>query len=224
MSIRGAIFDIDGTLFDSMFIWDTIGTEYLRSIGYEPKEKLNETFKAMSLYQAACYYKEEYGVTLSIDEIISGVNKMIEHDYHDVVQLKNGVAEFLEQLKKKDVKMCIATATDRYLIQAALKRHNIDSYFSEIFTCTSVGHGKDEPIIYHEALKHLQSKKNETIVFEDALYAIKTAKADGFITIGIFDLYENSILEVKNLSDYYMNDFSDFHSFWKFASKINGSL
>ncbi len=70
--LKGAIFDFDGTLFDSMFIWDTIGEAYLRSIGYEPKENLNEVFKTFSLYQAACYYQSEYGVTWSMDEIMTG--------------------------------------------------------------------------------------------------------------------------------------------------------
>ena len=96
--IKGAIFDLDGTLFDSMFIWDTIGEIYLRSIGYEPKENLNETFKTMSLYNAACYYKSEYGVTLSVDEIMDGVNRMVEKYYINEVQLKPGVYDFVKHL------------------------------------------------------------------------------------------------------------------------------
>ena len=99
MRIRGAIFDVDGTLLDSMFIWDTIGETYLRSIGYEPREKLNEVFKNMSLFQAACYYRTEYGVTLSIDEIMNGVNAMLERYYRFEVSLKPGVAELLAQLQ-----------------------------------------------------------------------------------------------------------------------------
>ena len=115
MRIRGAIFDVDGTLLDSMFIWDTIGETYLRSIGYQPKENLNETFKNMSLHQAACYYQTEYGVTLSIDQIMDGVNAMLERYYRFEVPLKPGVAELLERLRQSGVKLCIATATDRHL-------------------------------------------------------------------------------------------------------------
>ncbi|MEY8233071.1 HAD hydrolase-like protein [Oscillospiraceae bacterium 50-16] len=118
MRIRGAIFDVDGTLLDSMFIWDTIGETYLRSIGYEPREKLNEVFKNMSLFQAARYYRTEYGVTLSIDEIMNGVNAMLERYYRFEVSLKPGVAELLAQLQASGVKLCIATATDRYLVEA----------------------------------------------------------------------------------------------------------
>lgn len=216
--IKGAIFDVDGTLLDSMFIWDTIGETYLRSIGYTPKENLNESFKNMSLYQAACYYQSEYGVDLSTKEIMQGVNKMIAHYYQTEVLPKPDVDVFLESLKEHNVKMCIATVTDRDLVEAALKRCKIKKYFSEIFTCSSVGHGKDEPIIYREALGFLQTQRNNTVVFEDALYALKTAKNDGFISIAVQDKYENNQSEMKRLSDYYLSDYRNIDDFWKFVS------
>ncbi len=218
--IRGAVFDLDGTLLDSMFIWDTAGENYLRSIGYEPKEDLRETFKSFSLYQAACYYRSEYGVTLSVDEIMDGVNRMIEKYYKDEVPLKPGVAEFLQLLKDNGVKMCIATASDKYLVEAALTRCGVSEYFSEIFTCSSVGRGKDEPVIYREALKFLGTHKSETVVFEDAAYAIKTAKNDGFITAAVFDIHEQRQNEIRALADFYITDFSDIKDFWKFALEI----
>jgi len=108
--IKGAIFDLDGTILDSMFIWDTIGEDYLRSLGIEPKENLKETFKTFTLEQAAEYYRENYGVTLSVDEIIDGVNKMVERYYAETVKLKPGIEVFLEKLKAKGVKMCIANS------------------------------------------------------------------------------------------------------------------
>lgn len=218
--IKGAIFDLDGTILDSMFIWDTIGEDYLRSIGYEPKEKLNETFKNLSLRQAACYYKSEYGVTLTVDEIVDGVNKMIEKYYTCEVKLKSGVKELLEKFEDNRVKMCIATATDIHLVKAALKRLDIDGYFSEIFTCSSVGYGKDEPVIYRKALEFLGTDKSKTVVFEDAAYAVKTAKKDGFITVGVFDIYEKNQSEIKNLADFYITDYQKIEDICKFVSAI----
>lgn len=218
--IRGAIFDIDGTLLDSMFIWDTIGENYLRSIGYVPKENLNEIFKNMSLYQAACYYIDKYNVTLSIEEIMNGVNTMLESYYAYKVEMKPHAQDFLAKLHKKGVKMCIATATDKPLVEATLKRCGVLNYFNDIFTCTDVGHGKDEPFIYRKAMQSIGTTKAETIIFEDALYAVKTAKRDCFTVAAVYDKHEKGQSEIYRLADLCINDFSDFESFWKFASSI----
>ena len=207
--LKGAIFDFDGTLVDSMFIWDTIGEDYLRSLGKEPHEDLKETFMTLTLEEAAEYYRTHYGVTLSVKEIVDGVNTMVEGIYRTRVALKQGVADFLAQLKDNGTRMCIATVTDRYLVEETLERLGILHYFSEIFTCAEVGYGKDKPIIYRKALEHLDTAKNETYVFEDSLFALKTAKADGFTTVGVYDRHENRQDNLKNLADYYIVDFAD---------------
>ena len=218
MRIRGAIFDVDGTLLDSMFIWDTIGETYLRSIGYQPKENLNETFKNMSLRQAARYYQTEYGVTLSIDQIMDGVNAMLERYYRFEVPLKPGAAELLERLRQNGVKLCIATATDRHLVEAALDRCGVLSCFGEIFTCNEVGHGKDEPDIFEEALRFLGTEKAETVVFDDALYAVRTAKEAGFPVAAVYDSHERSQAEVRARSDLYLEDLTQLVELQKFLS------
>ena len=218
MRIRGAIFDVDGTLLDSMFIWDTIGEAYLRSIGYQPKENLNETFKNMSLHQAARYYQTEYGVTLSIDEIMDGVNAMLERYYRFEVPLKPGVAELLERLRQDGVKLCIATATDRHLVEAALDRCGVLSCFGEIFTCNEVGHGKDEPDIFEAALRFLGTRREETLVFDDALYAVRTAKEAGFPVAAVYDSHERSQAEVRARSDLYLEDLTQLVELQKFLS------
>ena len=218
MRIRGAIFDVDGTLLDSMFIWDTIGETYLRSIGYQPKENLNETFKNMSLHQAARYYQTEYGVTLSIDEIMDGVNAMLERYYRFEVPLKPGAAELLERLRQDGVKLCIATATDRHLVEAALDRCGVLSCFGEIFTCNEVGHGKDEPDIFEAALRSLGTRREETLVFDDALYAVRTAKEAGFPVAAVYDNHERSQAEVRARSDLYLEDLTQLVELQKFLS------
>lgn len=210
MKIKGAIFDLDGTLLDSMFIWDTIGEDYLIHRGITPEYGLNEKFKTMSIVQAATYYQSNYGLTESVEEIISGVNGMIDHFYANVVTLKSGVLSYLHRLKADGVKMCIATATDRYMAEAALKRNGIFEFFSGILTCTEVGFGKDNPMIFEKALKVLGTDKNETLIFEDALHAIKTAKKSDFKVVGVFD--QSSIMEqekIKEISDYYINSFEE---------------
>ena len=210
MKISGAIFDVDGTLLDSMSIWDTIGADYLRSIGYIPRENLNEIFKNMSLLQAAEYYRNGYGVTLRVEEIMSGVNAMLEQFYQYEAPLKPGAAELLARLRQNRVKLCIATATDRYLVEAALARCGVLSYFGEIFTCNGVGHGKDEPHIFEAALRFLGTERAETVVFDDALYAIRTAKEAGFPIAAVYDTHEKSQTEVRALSDFYLENLSRF--------------
>ena len=200
--IKGAIFDLDGTLLDSMFIWDTIGEEYLRSLGKEPHEDLKETFMTLTLEEAAVYYREHYGVTLSVKEIVDGVNAMVEQTYRTKVTLKPGIAEYLAWLKENGVRMCVATVTDRYLVVETLERLGVRHYFSEIFTCAEVGFGKDKPVIYQKALEHLETEKRDTYVFEDMLFALNTAKTDGFPTVGVYDRHEVHQDELKELSDY----------------------
>jgi len=207
--LKGAIFDLDGTLLDSMFIWNTIGEDYLRSLSKEPHENLKEAFMTLTLEEAAEYYREHYGVSLSVKEIVDGVNAMVEGAYRTKVTLKHGGADYLRWLNEKRVRMCIATVTDRYLAEETLERLGVRHFFSEIFTCAEVGYGKDNPIIYRKALEHLGTKKEETVVFEDAFFALKTAKTDGFYTVGVYDRYEKRQDELKKLSNHYVRDYTD---------------
>ena len=207
--LTGAIFDLDGTLLDSMFIWDTIGEDYLRTLGKEPHEDLKETFMTLTLEEAAEYYREHYKVTLSVTEIVDSINAMVEGIYRTKVTLKPGVMAYLRLLKERGVKMCVATVTDRYLVEDTLERLGILHYFSEIFTCAEVGYGKDKPIIYQKALEHLGTAKEETFVFEDSLFALETAKIDGFPTVGVYDMHESRQEEMKRLADCYVRSFEE---------------
>lgn len=203
----GAIFDVDGTLLDSMSIWDTVGEDYLRSIGYRPRGNLNEVFKDMSLDQAARYYQAEYGVALSVEEITAGVNAMLEDFYRHRAPLKPGAGAFVEGLFRRGVRLCIATATDRYLVEAALERCGVLSRFERIFTCGEVGHGKDEPDIFEAALRFLGTERSKTVVFEDALYAARTAKKAGFRLAAVHDVHEKGQAEIRRLADLYLENF-----------------
>ena len=207
--IRGAIFDVDGTLLDSMPIWDTVAEDYLRSLGIEPRENLAETFKTFSLEQSAEYYRKVYGVKKSVREIMRGLDAMVETFYREGANLKPGTAEFLRALEENGVKMAIATATDRHLIEAALTRCGVRAYFSEIFTCTSIGKSKNEPDIYRAAQEALGTKKEDTWVFEDAYHAAKTAADDGFPVAALFDASEDEQAALKKTAKLYLRSFED---------------
>ena len=218
--IQGMIFDFDGTLFDSMFIWDTAGETYLRSIGKEPAEDLQSILKPMSLYQSASYLKVQYGIPLPVAEIMDGVNRTVEAYYLDSVLPKPGVIEMLEVLYRKGVRMCIATATDRYQVEAALDRCGMRHFFSGIFTCTEVGSGKDQPLIFRKAMEHLGTDRSSTVVVEDAWHAIRTAKNDGFMVAAVYDAHESKQHSIRETADVCLTDYFHMDPLWKFASAI----
>lgn len=210
MKIKGAIFDLDGTLLDSMYVWDTLGTQYLINRGIEPEEGLDDKFKTFSIIQAAEYYQTQYGITDSVEKITDDLNKMVEYEYFNNIKPKKGVIKMLEKFKANSVKMCIATATDRYLVEECLKNNNMIEYFSGIFTCTEVGAGKDKPLIFEAALKHLGTDKTSTYIFEDSTYAIQTAKNAGFNVIGIADEFaQGGSSGVISAADEYVTDYDE---------------
>lgn len=216
-NIKCAIFDFDGTLYDSMFVWDSVGETYLNSLGKKPKPSLREDIRALSLYQSACYLKDEYHLSLSVEDIMQGINQTVENFYINQVLPKEGVVEFLQRIKQAGIKMCIATASDKYHIQSALKRCGIDQYFEQIFTCEEVGHGKDEPVIFQKAMEYFGADRANTIVFEDAIHAVKTAKQDGFKVVAVFDESEKRQGEMCQLADCYIKDFKNTNQFWDFV-------
>lgn len=207
MKIKCAIFDFDGTLFDSMFVWDSIGEIYLHSLGKNPKPSMREDVRALSLYQSACYFKQEYDLPFSVEEIITSINQTIEHFYIHEIMPKSGVLDFMEQMKAAEIQMCIATASDRYQVEAALKRCGMSNYFDAVFTCSEVGHGKDEPVIFKKAMEYFDAESSSTIVFEDAFHTIKTAKKASFAVVAVFDNNEMRQTEIRNLADSYIADF-----------------
>lgn len=215
--IKGAIFDVDGTLLDSMGVWDTIGEDYLRSLGYEPREKLNEKFRTMSIREAAAYYISEYGVMLSVEEICRQVNGWIERFYREEAMMKPGAAAFVKRLHDAGVKLAIATATDDFLVEAALRRCGVMGYFSGLITCTHVNQGKDRPDVYRAAMESIGTTRESTVVFEDSLKALRTARDDGFLTVGICDRFERNQTGVRSLAHIYIEDYSHCEEFWKFA-------
>ncbi len=208
-NIHGAIFDVDGTLLDSMVIWEEAAVRYLHSLGFEPEENLSEKIMTMSMEEGADYVIAHYGVNLTRKEILDGIRELIRGFYEDEVQLKPGVEQVIKLLASKDIPMIIATSSDSACVTAGLKRLGVWKYFKGILTCTDIGKGKTEPDIYLAAAKEIGSKPSETIVFEDALHAISTAKNAGFITAGIYDSYNQDEEKIRKIADCYYKSWDE---------------
>ena len=209
--IKGAIFDVDGVLLDSMGIWDDLGARYLRSLDKIPEEGLNKILFSMSMEQGAEYLNEHYGLNKSVKETVEGIGKMLEDYYFYEVLLKPGAKEVLEFLKSKSIKMAAATSSPRTHIEKALSRNGLLGYIDKIYTTSEVGVSKHSPDIYNLAADFLKTKSEETLVFEDSLYALKTAKEAGYVAVGVYDEKgENNQAELENQADLYLKKLDDF--------------
>ena len=211
MRLQSAIFDMDGTLLDSMPIWRGLGASLMRDMGIEPAPELNDKLKTLSLRDGLAYCREVYGLSQTVDQLVGMVFDKIHDFYCERVRPKPGVEKFLSLLKMEGVWMYVATATDRPLAEAALRHAGIDGYFRGIITVAEAGAGKAESAeIYERAMRRLQSNKKDTVIFEDALHAIQTAKAAGFRVAAVYDASaEADQEEIRRISDYYIRSFEE---------------
>lgn len=205
-----AIFDMDGTLMESMDAWKNIGREYLEAMNITVPNDLNEIIASMSVEESAEYFQSTFKINLSVEDIISGVKDLMEDKYRNNLILKPYVKEYLQKLKNENVNMCIATATPLKLANLALERNDILSYFDFVCSCDDVGVGKNQPDIYYYAANKLGGTPTETVVYEDADFALITAKEAGFYTVGVYDdFFKEKIDNIKLISDVYIESFKE---------------
>lgn len=210
--IKYAIFDVDGTLTDSMHIWDTCGGAYLMMRGITPHA--GETFRTRGYRDGITYMIEEYNLPLTFDELMAELIKILEFYYFNIAEVKPGVKAFLQKMQDNGVKMCIITATNEYLIDAALERNGILGYFGKVYSTHDIGKHKDKPEIFNMARDFLGAENNNDVfVFEDALYSIKTAKSAGYKVIGVADYSaEVDRDEIKKLADYFIDSYDEIYN------------
>jgi len=211
MKIDGAIFDVDGVLLDTMPVWHDSAVRYLEHKGIEAEEGLGDKLFATTVTIGAEYLKKTYGLPESENEIRQGINDDMGAFYREEAEPKPGVLSLLNRMKAAGVRMSVATSTERECIMGAFDRLGMTDYFDAILTCDEIGATKDQPEIFMAAIDAMGTEIQNTWVFEDGLYSIKTASAEGFRIAGVYDsVSESDQDDIKKLSDVYLKDMGEF--------------
>ena len=209
LNIKSAIFDMDGTLVDSLMLWDVLwsifGEQYLNDKNFTPSVEDDKRVRTLTLRDAMKLIHNNYDLGKSGEELLAEANHIMNDFYANSVELKDGVREFLEHCKNNGVKMCIASATAPELIDVALKHCDIEKYFLKVFSCSAIGKGKDEPDIFLQAASFLGTEIKDTWMFEDSLTAIETATKIGMPTVGIYDKYNFGHNKMKEIATEYID-------------------
>lgn len=213
--ITCAVFDLDGTLIDSMPAWHQVDLEYLSSINREFTEAFGQKVKSMSFLESAGFIKKEFNLDKTVDEIVDELFSLVRNHYENDIWLKPGAYESLRLFHEQGIKIYIATANHADISISTIKRNGIDIFIDDVVSCDIVGKGKREsPAVFFEAMKMAGSDVGSTLVVEDALHAVKTAALAGFSTAAVYDRNsEKETEEIKRFADVYfynLNDFCDY--------------
>lgn len=183
-----AIFDMDGTLVDSMVYWKNLAFEYLKSKGVgEMSPTLMERIKPMTMTESAALFIAEYGLCGTAESVAAEMNAVMEAHYRLDIPLKPGAAEYLRALREQGCRLCVASATAGELVKVCLERLGVAEYFEFFLSCEDVNAGKTRPDVYFEAARRLGAAPEDCAVYEDAFYALSTAVNAGFYTVAVFD-------------------------------------
>ena len=213
--IKAMIFDADGVLLDSLSVWKELGKRYITDLGYQPVAGMDEILFSMSMEQGAAWLKNRFTLEYSEEKIVMDLKARIRKYYFEEVPAKSGARELLQCLAEQKIPAAVATSSPREHICRALERNGLLSFFNKIYTTSEIGESKHSPLIYQLAAESLGTKPEETLVFEDSLYALKTAKKAGFRAIGVYDADGETDQEgVRQTGELYLKRLSEFEQYW----------
>ena len=190
MDKQYCIFDMDGTIADSMGYWKNLEREFLIEKGIENPDETLKEIQHMTIPAAMAFFIDRFGFEGTVESLTEEFDGLMAEHYRNDVEIKPGARAYLDKLKAQGAKMCIASATSTPLVKIALNHMGITDYFDFTLSCVEVNSSKDKPDVFLEAARRLGGTPEETAVFEDSLVASNTAKKAGFYVVGIYD--ENS--------------------------------
>lgn len=211
--IKAVIFDVDGTLVDSMWIWKQVDIDFLERRKMELPEDLQKDIEGLSYTSTAEYFKERFKLPETVEEIKEEWRVMADEFYNNIIPLKTGVKELLKIIRNNNLKIGIATSNSRELVETMIKKHEIGEYFDAIRTSCEVPRSKPFPDVYLQAAKDLGVMPENCLVFEDTVAGATAAKAAGMRVIAVYDEISGvSRAHLEQLSELYIMDFHEFIS------------
>ena len=210
MNYKYAIFDLDGTCLDSMWLWEEVDKEFLGKRGFEVPDDYLEAISTIGFQAAAEYTIERFGFDETPEELMEEWTRQAIVKYEEEVKLKLGVKEYITKLKTKGIKMVVATASFREMFMPALKNNGIYELFDGFVTVDDVGKSKAFPDIYLKAAQIMGARPEDVVVFEDVLEGINTASKAGFFTVGVKEATSAKFEEIiKEKSNVFIESFDE---------------
>ena len=208
--IKAVIFDMDGTLVDSMWVWKDIDKLFLSKRNLTMPNDLQKQIEGMSFHETAVFFKKQFNLPESLEEIEDIWNKMAFYKYANEIKLKGNVYDLLIELKRNNILIGIATSNSRLLAEECLKNLKILELFDTIITSGEITRGKPAPDIYLKAACELNVEPSECLVFEDIPNGITAGKNAGMTTCAVYDDFSKHMDdEKKKLADYYINGYEE---------------